>query len=137
MAHRTTPHPPHAATATPVHSSRDADQTRDAGLTPTTLSALQTALSDRDWVAEWIIDPAGDASIVVLAVDDDPRMPTFLLHSRNFMPHVATVAHDIWEADQAFASWPEAAATIILMARNARPPSDTGTRRRARGLQAA
>jgi hypothetical protein len=137
MVHRTTPLPPHVAAPRPVHAPQGAGQTLDVGLTPATLTALQAALSSRDWVAQWIIDPAGDASIVVLAIDDDPLLPGFLLHSRNLIPHVATIADDAWQADQAFASWPEAAAAIVLMAHSARPPRDTGTTRRARGLQAA
>jgi hypothetical protein len=140
MAHRTTPLQPAVAAPTPVLTTRDPiaqGVSPPAGLTPSTLTALQGVLSARDWVAEWIIDPAGDASIVVLAVDDDPLLPGFLLHSRNSIPHVATIANDVWQADQAFAAWPEAAAATVLMAQSARPPSDTATTRQKRDQQAA
>lgn len=73
-------------------------------------SALPTA-----WQVEEHIDPAGELSLVVLATDDDPALPTFLLHDRALVPHVATIADDVWEADRAFALWPEAAEAIVAM----------------------
>ncbi len=98
--------------------------------------ALCEALS-RDWVVETIMDPTGDVSFAVMAVDDDPLLPNFLLHQRNLIPHVATIADDAWQSDQAFGSWLDAAATIVAMAQTARPPTDAAAARQTRGLRAA
>jgi hypothetical protein len=131
MAHSNDPLSP---AATPAATRPDVPL--HAGFMQSALTTLRKALS-RDWVVEKIIDPSGDASLVVLAVDDNPRLPGFLLHQRNLIPYVATIADDAWQSDQAFGSWVDAAAAVVSMAQIAQPPSNAGTTQRTRGLRAA
>ena len=132
--------PPAAASALSLSAASPASAPRGlplaTGFTQSALTALREALSC-DWVVESIMDPTGEVSLVVLAVDDDPLLPNFLLHQRNLVPHVAAIADDAWQSDQAFGSWLDAAATIVAMARTARPPGGTAMTRPPRGLRAA
>jgi hypothetical protein len=81
---------------------------------------LRSALTQAWQVVEHS-DPAGERSLVILASDDDPALPTFLLHSRTLVPHVATIADDAWQTEQQFASWPDAAEAIVALALAAQP----------------
>ena len=83
--------------------------------------ALRAALTPL-WVTERIIDPAGEVSLAVLAADDDPNRPTFLLHEREAVPHVAVIAGDEWTSDRPFRGWPEAVAAIVALAATASGP---------------
>ncbi len=73
------------------------------------------------WQVEDHFDPHGELSLIVLPADDDPALPTFLLHHRMQTPHVAMILNDTWGAEQAFTQWPDAAAAIVAMALASRP----------------
>src|SRR4051794_16118913 len=86
----------------------------DEGAIGSVAAYLRSALPPA-WQAEDVIDPAGERSLVVLAANDDPEIPTFLLHHRDLVPHVATILADEWRTDQRFALWPDAAQAILAM----------------------
>ena len=106
------------------------------GLTVEAASCLGAALAP-DWLVERIISPDGEVLLVVLAAGDDPAMPTFLLHERQHVPHLATVAGDVWELDRSFGLWPHAVDAVVALATLARPPSGGTPPGSTRSLEAA
>jgi hypothetical protein len=106
------------------------------GLTIEAASCLGAALAPH-WLVERIISPDGDVLLVVLAANDDPAMPTYLLHERRRVPHLATVAADVWESDRSFGLWPQAIEAVVALATSARPPSGGTPPDSTRALEAA
>ncbi len=86
---------------------------------PSSAAWLGAALAPH-WVVERITDPDGEVSLVVLAADDDPALPTFLLHERDRTPHVAVIANDTWQSDRPFDLWSAALDAIVSLATTAR-----------------
>jgi hypothetical protein len=86
---------------------------------PSSAARLEAALAPH-WVVERVTDPDGDVSLIVLAADDDPALPTFLLHERDRAPHVAVIANDTWQSDRSFWVLSDACDAIIALATTAR-----------------
>jgi hypothetical protein len=78
--------------------------------------ALLSAALAPAWDVEQVIDPAGEASIVVFSAIDDTATPAFILFEKEGKAVVATVRNDVWESEQDFTSYEPAAAAIIVEA---------------------
>lgn len=94
--------------------------------TTATASVLQAALAP-GWMAERIVEPHGEAMIAVVAIDDDPMLPTFLLYETPQAARVATIVDDAWVAEQQCAGCDDAVTSVIALVAATRA-STTGGR---------
>ena len=96
------------------------------GLLSDAVETLRTTLPP-GWQVERIIDPDGELSVAVLAADDNPALPTFLLYARTLTAQIATIVDDAWVSTQPFSDWPKAVATLVSLATTAGgQPGDKG-----------
>ena len=106
----------HQSLAPPDTGPRSLDPA--VGLLSDAVETLRTTLPP-GWQVERIIDPDGEVSVAVLADDDNPALPTFLLYAQSLTAQVATIANDTWVSSHPFSHWSEAVATLVSLATNA------------------
>jgi hypothetical protein len=75
--------------------------------------ASLSAASAGAWEVEHVVDPSGEASIIMFPACGDPALPTFMLFEENGLARVATIRHDVWENDQAYLSNHQAVAAVM------------------------
>jgi hypothetical protein len=80
---------------------------------PRDVVASLAAASAGAWEVEQNFDPAGDVSIIVVPVRDDPALPTFMLYVEHGLARVAVIRDDIWESDRAFPTGSKALAAMV------------------------
>ena len=81
------------------------------------VAELSAALAPA-WAVEREVDPAGDQSIIVLSVSEDPTQAAFALFEENGFVQVGTVIGDIWHRRQASPPCQRAVAAIVAACRS-------------------